>query len=231
MFEEQEIVANTEQQEIAEEQIQHTPQPISAKAEENLKIIRQSKERAERERDEAIRMMQQMQQMKVQPIPEEDEPKLNPDDLVEWKHVQKMMKKQEQKIQQQQQQMAESMTEARIKAQFPDFDQIVTPDNIAALRDADPEYAAIINAHPDMYMKAVSVYKQIKRLGLNPDIQAFASEKERAAKNVSKPKPLASVAPQQGDTPLSRANAFASGLTPELKEQLRKEMEEARKNL
>ena len=38
------------------------------------------------------------------------------------------------------------------------------------------------------------------------------------------------MSPQQGDSPLSRANAFANGLTPELRVQLIKEMEEARKN-
>ncbi len=51
----------------------------------------------------------------------------------------------------------------------------------------------------------------------------------RIQKNASKPKPLASVNPQQGDSPLSRANAFANGLTEELKDQLRKEMSESRR--
>ena len=58
----------------------------------------------------------------------------------------------------------------------------------------------------------------------------YKTDRELAQKNASKPKPLASVSPQQGDSPLSRANAFANGLTNELKAQLRKEMEEARKN-
>jgi hypothetical protein len=56
------------------------------------------------------------------------------------------------------------------------------------------------------------------------------ADRAAAQKNASKPKPLASVSPQQGDSPLSRANAFANGLTPELQKQLRQEMEEARKN-
>ena len=56
----------------------------------------------------------------------------------------------------------------------------------------------------------------------------YSKDRDKAQSNASKPKPLASVSPQQGDSPLSRANAFANGLTDELKSQLRKEMEQAR---
>jgi hypothetical protein len=46
-----------------------------------------------------------------------------------------------------------------------------------------------------------------------------------AHKNASKPKPLASVSPQQADSPLSKANAFANmPLSKEVKNQLHKEM-------
>jgi len=48
--------------------------------------------------------------------------------------------------------------------------------------------------------------------------------------NTAKPRPLTSVSPQSGESPLSRANAFAEGLTPELKKNLFKEMQEAKKN-
>jgi hypothetical protein len=57
------------------------------------------------------------------------------------------------------------------------------------------------------------------------------ADKLRAQKNAAKPKPLASVNPQQGDSPLSKANAFANGLTDDLKKQLRKEMEDARRSI
>jgi hypothetical protein len=57
-------------------------------------------------------------------------------------------------------------------------------------------------------------------------------DKERAERNLAKPRPLASVAASQGnDSPLQRANAFANGLTEELKAQLHKEMIESMRNL
>lgn len=39
------------------------------------------------------------------------------------------------------------------------------------------------------------------------------------------------LSPQQGDSPLSKANAFANGLTEDLKKQLQKEMFEARNQI
>ena len=49
-------------------------------------------------------------------------------------------------------------------------------------------------------------------------------DKEKVKTNIYKPHPAASLSPQPGDNPLTRANAFADGLTDQLKEQLRKEM-------
>ena len=77
--------------------------------------------------------------------------------------------------------------------------------------------------------KAVSAYKHIKKLGLYTE-DTYQADRDLAQRNAAKPKPLVSVSPQQGDSPLSRANAFANGLTPELQKQLRQEMEDARKN-
>ena len=42
--------------------------------------------------------------------------------------------------------------------------------------------------------------------------------------NINKPRPASSIGAQTGTQPLQRANAFANGLTDELKEQLLREM-------
>ena len=55
------------------------------------------------------------------------------------------------------------------------------------------------------------------------------ADKRKAQENSAKPRPMASVSPQQGESPLSHANAFANGLTPELQKQLWKEMQDAKK--
>ena len=57
-------------------------------------------------------------------------------------------------------------------------------------------------------------------------------DREQAQRNMAKPRPLASVAASQGnDSPLQRANAFANGLTEELRSQLHREMVESMRNI
>lgn len=215
---------------IAEQQ----PEEAQAKptAEDNMRNLRKAKEAAERERDEmrqyleSLRREQLEREKNVQKVNEQEDSDLRPDDIPEWRHVDKHIKKLEQQLQAYQQQASASATEAKLKTQYPDFDQVVSESNIRSLREKYPELATTINSTQDLYSKAVSAYTIIKRMGIASD-QTYNKDHERAVANVNKPRPLSSVAPQQGESPLSRANAFAEGLTDELKEQLRKEMREA----
>ena len=174
----------------------------------NFRRLKEEKERLQRERDELARIIQQQ---KNQPI--ED-----PDDLADKKYVKEQFKF-----------LHEQLVETKIKSQYPDFDSVVNNDNIEVLKNTYPELADSLSSSPDLYKKAVSAYTLIKKLGIGSE-DTYRQEKEMAQKNAAKPKPLASVAPQQGESPLSRANAFAHGLTPELKAQLWKEIQESRKN-
>lgn len=218
-----------EVQEAPQEQVvpkiqEETPQAM------NFRLLREKAERLERENRE----MKKMWDAKVTPeeAPEDLDFSMAPDELAEGKHlskVQQKIKRLENQLKQQQQQTYEQLAEARVKAQFPDFEQVVSVDNIKMFSELYPEVAESINSHQDLYKKAVAAYTMIKKFGIVPD-ETYKADAERAQKNASKPKPLASVNPQYGDSPLSKANAFANGLTPELAKQLRKEMEEARRN-
>ena len=117
----------------------------------------------------------------------------------------------------------------RLKTQYPDFDNIVSRENLESLRLAYPEIAQTINSSSDLYSQAVSAYTMIKKLGIGVE-DSFIEEKAAIQRNAAKPKPLASINPQQGDSPLSKANAFATSgkLTDELKAQMLKEMNEFR---
>ena len=214
-----------------QQQTQETPKPEAPS--ESFKALRLKAARIEQERDEALRKLQHLEKQAQPPEPEEDdEIRLNPDDLAEGKHlakVAKKIKKLEQQLQNYQQQSSEVTIEAKIRAQYPDFDQIVNKDTVDLLRNAYPELAQTINSSPDFYSKAVSAYTLIKKFGIVTD-EPYSEEKNRAITNAAKPRPLASVSPQQGESPLTRANAFEHGLTEELKEQLCKEMFQHRKN-
>jgi len=205
------------------------PEPVKEPAyKESWKTLREKAERAERRAQELEAALQAQQQAKQQPQ-EQEEPELAPDDLVEAKYVNKKIKKLQEQLHQQQQQSYEAAIEAKLKMQFPDFDKIVNAETIANFRAVEPELAATVNSTQDLYAKAVSAYKLIKKLGIAVE-DTFQEEKAIVQKNAAKPKPMASVSPQQGDSPLSKANAFANGtLSDDLKKQLWREMNEYRK--
>lgn len=224
------------QGENEQEMVENRTSPAKASAQESFKEIRERWLRAERERDELARKLQDVVQTRDTSSrldePEEDlSYKVEDDALVEGKHlskVDKKIKKLEQQLQQYQQQSVLSATEIRLKTQYADFDSVVSADNIQVLRTQYPELAESINSNQDIYSKAVSAYTMIKKLGIAQVPDTYIQDKIQAQKNAAKPRPLASVAPQQGDSPLSRANAFANGLTPELQKQLLKEMNQFR---
>lgn len=200
----------------------------------NFRTLREQKDKAERERDEAVRLAQEYANKFKAPEPEEDLGfSLGDNDLAEGKHLSKLakeVKKLKQELYGYRQKTTEEVTEAKIKAQYPDFDKVVNAENVQSLREMYPEIAATLNSSNDLYGKAVSAYTMIKKFGIIQEENKFQADIDRAQKNAAKPRALTSVSPQQGDSPLSRANAFANGLTEEVKTQLWKEMNDIRRN-
>jgi predicted transcriptional regulator len=204
--------------------------------ERNFKTLRANKDKLELERNEALEKLAKYEQQKsaLKPTLQESDDYglgLGEDDLAEGKHLKKInahIQKLEKQINKYQQQSSEIGVETKIKQQYPDFDKIVSKDNIELLRSLHPEIAQTINSSSDLYNKAVSAYTMIKKLGIVTE-DNFQQDRALAQKNAAKPKPLSSVSPQQGDSPLSHANAFANGLTDDLKKQLYREMIDAAK--
>lgn len=213
---------------------QDQSQTTEDRAASNFRRLREKADRAERERDEAMRRLQELEARASQASTQSDDDDVHiaPDDLAEGKHLSKVtqkIKRLENELKQYKQQSTVDSAEARLKAQYADFDKVVSRENIEALRDAYPELATSIHSTPDIYSRAVSAYTMIKKMGIYQDSQQYSADREIAQRNAAKPKPTASISPQQGDSPLSKANAFANGLTKELKAQLIKEMAESRR--
>lgn len=236
------------EQEPAEEVEQEEPEVQEQKVvktsskEDNFKALREARERAEWERDLLKQQMLEMQKNQRQPVEtvkpqevEKDEIDFNVEDdaLIEGRHAKKLVqeiRKLKQQVEKTTYQSSQDATEAKIRAQFPDFEDVVSVENVAMLNQQYPDVAKMLKDTPDVYSKASSAYHIMKRFGIYKD-RSYDEEKMKAIKNSQKPRPLASVAPQQGDSPLSKANAFANGLTPELKAQMLKEMADARKRM
>jgi len=237
----QEVVAPVEpttvQATTAQQQIEENDK------DRNFRALRDKTSKIQQERDELLYRLQQMEASKSsnqsqpsQQYSEDDDINLEPEAIAEGKHINKFnnkfntkIKRLEQELNVYKQQSSEATAEVRLRAQYPDFDKVVSKDNIELLSAAYPELAKSINASSSLYDKAVSAYTLIKKFNIYNE-EPYKAEVQRAQANAAKPKPLVSVSPQQGDSPLTQANAFANGLTDELKEQLRKEMFAHRRN-
>lgn len=226
----QEVIAEAQQEQQEAPALQHQTQPENDDRERNLARLRHAREQAEYERDQALQYIEQMraqQQQARQPEPE-DNINWESDEFVEAKAVNRKLQQMEQRLKQYENQTQYQVTEARIKAQYQDFDRVVNRESIEALRAAYPEIAESLHQTPDIYNKAVSTYNIIKKFGL-ANTEKNLVDKAQVARNVAKPRASNSVAPQAGDSPLNKANDFANGfLTEDRKAQLWAEIKAAR---
>jgi len=213
-------------EDVVLEEVDKQPQAhADNSAQNNLIKMRAAKEKVEREKLELLQRLQQFERDAVK----DNEPDYGDDDLIEGKHLKKEVEAVRKQLKAYESQAKEQADEAKLKGKYSDFDKVVNQDTISKLKEADPEFAELIAlSQSSLYSRGTSTYKKIKELGLYVE-DKHKQDRERAQENSSKPRPLNSVSPQQGDSPLTKANAFAGGLTPELKKQLIKEMNEAAK--
>jgi hypothetical protein len=201
----------------------------------NYRELRDSKKKIEKERDAMASMLKKYQEQDRGDFNKEEnkeEDRLRDDDLVEGKHLTKLgrkFKNLESKFMQQQEGAKNLAIESQLRAKYTDFDKVVSGQNFKDLKEKNPVMARAISSSTDLFAAGALAYEEIVRSGIGIT-DKHEKDKGIAQENYNKPRPLASVSPQQGESPLSHANAFANGLTPELRKKLRQEMEDARKS-
>lgn len=189
--------------------------------------------------EEARYYAQQQPQQTQQREPEEEEFDLNTlddDEVLTGREMKRALQKEskrlryiEESINAQRQASTETQIENELKSKYSDFYDVINNDNITKLREMRPGLAKSLSLNPDLREKAMDTYQMIKDLGIYQE-DHYAAEREMARKNAAKPRPINSVSPQMGNSPLSKANAFAGGLTDDLKKHLYKEMLEKSKS-
>ena len=211
---------------------------------ENLREIRLAKERSDKRAEELtnkiikmqedqLRTQQLLAQQPKQQITETKEwyDELPPEDLTENKHIQRMaqdmrsmkaqLEEQRQITLKQQQEARDAAAVARAKSQYPDMDKVVNKETIDALIELYPTEALEIESIPNKYTQSVLAYTTIKNLGIYKPAEntvkkpAYESDILRAKVNAAKPRPMASINPQQGESPLSQVNGFINGYASE----------------
>jgi hypothetical protein len=207
--------------------------------ETSMRILRERAEAAEKRSLELERMMQmnmsQQQTNKIQVSDDDDDFDLNDDTYIEGKHLKKYVKnlKQELKNTRKQfeeynQQNALTQAEMRLKSQFNDFDTVVNKENLEKLQQQKPVLYRTILANNDIYDKGYAAYELIKHSGIIAD--QYQDLEKKVEENKSKPRSAANASPQSGDTPLTRVGDYDRRiLSEERKDQLRRQVEEAKR--
>lgn len=241
-LEQAQAIQREAEQLVQQEQVIEPQEPLAQRIvskptpQDSFNELKKAKTRAERERDEALERLRayESSQRNKNVEPEEDLTlNIAPDEFAEGKHIAKLVKKVsrlEQQTREAEQRSYELAAEAKLKSQYPDIDRILSSQNITALRERHPELAYTLNANTDFYNKAVATYTMIKNMGIAGESELNAANEAKIKANMAKPRSLSSLATQKADSPLSRVNAFAEGLTDDLAKQLRKEMVDAMRN-
>lgn len=216
--------------------------PAESSKEANLRFLRERAEKAERERDELMRyamsMQQQPKQQQAEPAPEEELGfEVDDDALIEGRHVKQLaqeiihLKKMMKQNQLQSKKTEVETMEMRLQTQYPDFNQVVTKENLVKLRQMNPDLADSILRNPDQYRQAKLAYDMVKQFGIVKN-NARVTEQAVAKKNINKPRPSTSIAPTQSESPISKVNAFANmELTKDVKRAHYEEMLQAMKGI
>lgn len=207
---------------------QQQPQQRSVDPSTSFRELREKAERVQRERDDAVYRLQQYEMAKQQQAqePEDYDIRIAPDDIAEGKHLVKLQNKiqsLEKKLNASQQRTTSEAAEYRIRAAFPDFDKVVSSENVRLLNEQHPDIANAISQTTDMYSKASSAYKLIKQFGLDKSEQ-YNSDKEAAQRNMAKPKPSASMSNNSYESPIAQTYKFDRPLTDEAKKRIFQEM-------
>lgn len=207
--------------------------PKESAREYNIREMRRRLEESERrakDLEEQIKQQRNSPQQQAQSA-DSDDINIGDEDLIEGKHLKKYVsntiKKYELRLEEMAQQSATSAAENRLKSQYQDFDSVVSEENIKNLAALYPEDYRSLTSNPDIYAKGKTAYNMIKRYGIVES--AYEDVDRRLSENKTKPRAAASISPQSSDTPLARVGDYDRRvLTEERKEQLRRQVEEAK---
>jgi hypothetical protein len=220
-----EAVAQAPETESVQEERKETAQERKQRndAEYNWAETRRKMQEQERRIQEQSEMIQKLQPQKTE---DDDLERLADDDIVTKGQVKKLATKMAREIAQEIIRQREAATvDERLANKFTDYSEIVTKENIELLKQNEPELALSLAHNPDPYAQGVAVYKILKRIN-GDQVPMKNVEKKKALENSQKP---VSVNAATKTSAIGNAHLFENGLTPELKAQLWKEMQQASK--
>lgn len=212
---------------------EETKEAVRSK-EYNLRIMRERMESIEKENQEYKRILQQQQQ----PVEEDEDLNIDDDSFIEAKqykkhikNIQKDLKETKKLLEENSKKNAMANAQVLLKSQFNDFDTVVSEENLKKLSDTQPVLYRTLLASSDIYDRGYSAYAMIKNSNIIKNNSQYSDQDKRLEENKTKPRAIGNASPQSGDTPLSKVGDYDRRiLTEERKDQLRKQVEEAKRN-
>lgn len=220
------------------EQPTDAAQAKAAQKEYNYRVLRERAEAAEAKMADMERERGHKRQDQVQQYNDEssdDDFGLDPDSYVEAKHIKKIISRLKAENRETKKQLEEvaskaivSATESRLKANYNDFDHIVSNENLKNLAAIHPEDYASMMSNPDLYAKSKTAYNMIKNYGIANERIREADEK--LAANKLRPQSSSAVSPHVPESVLGRVGDYDRRVLSEAqKEQVRKRLQEAKR--
>lgn len=162
------------------------------------------------------------------PPPEEDEfAKLAEDDILTLAQARKLAAKMaRQTAETVLRERDASTVDERMQSKFSDYSSTVTRENIELLNELKPEVAESLTLlKEDPYRQAKLAYEYIKAFVPQRD-ESMNKDMKKAEVNSKKPLSVQAVGKQSA---IGQAHQFENGITPQLKAQLWKEMQQIKK--
>jgi hypothetical protein len=214
----------TEQQDVLQEEPKQPQESLISDQEHNWREARRKMQELERRAEEQQELIARLQNQTTNNQEEDDLAKLSDDDIITAKQARSLAQKMAREVAEDAIRERENATaEERLKVKYPDYDDVVTKENIDLLKQQDPELAmSLYGLAHDPFNQAVAAYKMLKKTGIG-DMARNQPQKAKVLENSRKPVSVQSVTKSSA---IGNAAQFGA-MTPELRRQLQKEMEDS----
>jgi hypothetical protein len=187
-------------------------QPVESDRENNLRVLRERAEAAERraqELERSIHTSYQQQAAPKQVEAEDEDDDINDDMYLDgrtYKKQRQLLKKEAKETRQQLEQMRMESAEIKLRQEFPDFTKVVNQENMAKLAQNKPLLYKTIIENKDWYTKGYTAYEMLMGSGIVPIAPREAVQ--RIQENHERPKSMSSAAPQTSNSPLAKVGDY-----------------------
>lgn len=223
-----EAVAQPTESTDTHEQIQETQEQRRQRNDAEYNWAEMRRHMREKER-EIAELRDQFSSLQKKPAPQEEDElaKLAEDDILTVAQAKKLATKLARQTAESMFREREALTvDERLQAKYPDFMSTVTRENIELLKETKPQLAkSLLKFADDPFQQSELAYEYIKNHIPQRD-ESMSKDKKKALENAKKPVSVQAVGKTSA---IGQVHQFENGITPELKAQLWKEMQQVRK--